>query len=121
VFYLSIIGIRSLADLLWFHAWWRYSSRSDPWFSVPYHFFNLFEGVCWVTVAALVIRRYLQFRRSTLEVWYAVAFLSFGLTDFREAYALESWLIWAKLVNLAVLFVLRRVVITRFYPGKKLF
>jgi hypothetical protein len=116
-----MMGIRSLPELLWFHAWWRYSARSDPWFSLPYHFFNLFEGMCWVTVASLIVRRYLIYRRSTLEVWYAAAFLSFGLTDFREAYVLESWLIWVKLVNLAVLIALRRIIIKRYYPSNKLF
>jgi hypothetical protein len=115
------MGIRSLSDLFWFHAWWRYDSRSDPWFSLPYHYFNLFEGACWVTVAGFVFGRYLAHRHATLEVWYAGAFVSFGLTDFREAFVLESWLIWFKLVNLIALVLLRRIVIRRFYPGKKLF
>lgn len=84
------MGIRSFSDLLWFHTWWRYSSGGDPWFSLPYHSFNLFEGSCWTVLAVLVLRRYLHHRHSTLEVWYSLAFLSFGLTDFREAYALQS-------------------------------
>jgi hypothetical protein len=118
---LSAMGIRGLRDLLWSHAWWRYSLRSDPWFSLPYPYFNLFEGVCWAILAGLVLRRYLANRRSILEGWYALAFLTFGLTDFREAYVLESWLIWIKLANLIVLLILRRIVIRRYYPGKTLF
>jgi hypothetical protein len=115
------MGIRSPLDLLWFHEWWRYSLRSDPWFSWPYHYFNLFEGVCWITLAGLVLRRYLANRYSILEGWYALAFFSFGLTDFREAYVLESWLIWVKLANLIVLIALRWIVMKRYYPGSSLY
>jgi hypothetical protein len=116
--YLSSLGIHSLSDLLWFHRWWGYPSRSDPWFSLPYHSFNLFEGTCWATLAGLVFRRYRHNRHSILEVCYAIAFLSFGLTDFREAYALESWLIWVKPVNLIVLIALRWVLQKRYYAGR---
>jgi hypothetical protein len=97
------------------------SAAGDLWFSIPYHAFNLFEGACWIVVGALVIRRYIAFRRSRLEVVYALAFLSFGATDFREAYVLESWLVWAKLANLIALIGLRAVAIRCWYPGSKLF
>ena len=60
-------------------------------------------------------------RRSPLEIGYALAFVTFGLTDFREAYALDSWLIWLKLVNLLVLLRFRGLVIRRFYPESKLY
>jgi len=63
----------------------------------------------------------MKHRRSRLEWWYALAFFTFGLTDFREAYALSSWLIWAKLANLILLLWLRATVIRRFYPTSKLF
>jgi hypothetical protein len=115
------LGINSLSDLLWFHTWWRYPSRTDPWFSLPYHYFNLFEGLCWVFVAALVLHRYLANRHSRLEAWYALAFVSFGLTDFREAFALESWLIWVKLANLILLIALRSVIMKRYYPAATLY
>jgi hypothetical protein len=52
---------------------------------------------------------------------YSLAFFSFGLTDFREAYVLESWLVWVKLANLIALVVLRSIVIRRYYPDSKLF
>jgi hypothetical protein len=109
------------ADLLWYRSWWKYANAGDPWFSIPYHAFNLFEGVCWVVIGALVFRRYLAFRRSSLEIVYALAFLSFGLTDFREAYVLQSWLVWVKLANLIALICLRAAAIKRWYPGTKLF
>jgi hypothetical protein len=51
----------------------------------------------------------------------AVAFLTFGLTDFREAYELASWLVWIKLLNLIALYLLRRIVMKRYYPASKLF
>ncbi len=57
-------------DLLWSRAWWRYGQPGDPWFSIPYHAFNLFEGVCWVVIGGLVYRRYLASRRSRIEVSY---------------------------------------------------
>jgi hypothetical protein len=108
-------------DLLWSRAWWGYGQPGDPWFSIPYHVFNLFEGACWVVIGGLALRRYVVCRRSRMEVPYALAFLSFGFTDFREAYVLESWLVWAKLANLIALVALRRVAITRWYPGSRLY
>lgn len=108
-------------DLLWSRTWWRYRPVETSWFSISYHIFNLVEGAAWVILAALVLRRYLADRRSAIEVVYALAFLSFGLTDFREAYRLETWLIWVKLANLAVLLYLRAVVIGRFYPESRLY
>ncbi len=113
--------LHQAADLLWFKVWWRYPNPNDPWFSVPYHAFNLFEGACWIVLGALVLRRYWAARRSSFEIAYAVAFLSFGMTDFREAYVLESWLVWAKLINLIVLIRLRDIAIRRWYPGSKLY
>jgi hypothetical protein len=108
-------------DLLWFRVWWRHPHPTDPWFSMPYHAFNLFEGVCWVVFGLLVLRRFLVFRRSPLEIAYALAFFTFGLTDFREAYVLQSWLVWVKLVNLIALVWLRSIVIRRWYPASKVY
>jgi hypothetical protein len=110
-----------VGEMLWFKVWWKYPQPGDPWFSIPYHAFNLFEGVCWVVIGALVLRRYIVFRRSSLEILYALAFFCFGLTDFREAYVLASWLVWVKLVNLIVLIRLRAMVIRRWYPESKLY
>jgi hypothetical protein len=81
----------------------------------------LFEGTVWIALAFLVFYRYLRVGRSPIEIGYALAFITFGLTDYREAYVLESWLIWVKLVNLIVLLKLRARVIQRFYPASKLF
>ena len=108
-------------EFLWSRVWWKYPQPSDPWFSVPYHIFNLFEGFCWICFSCLVLHRYLRFRHSVIEIAYALAFFSFGLTDFREAYVLESWLVLVKLANLVALVALRSIVMRRYYPDRKMF
>ena len=107
-------------DLLVFRSWWRYRPDDTPWVFGPYHFFNLFEGGVWFVFAGLVIRARWP-GPAVLEGCYAFAFLTFGLTDFREAYALDSWLIWLKLINLFALMKLRAAVIGRYYPDSKLY
>jgi hypothetical protein len=77
--------LRRWLDILIFRTWWRYQPRDPSWVYVPYHAFNLFEGATWCVFAALVLLRYLRNRRSRLELWYALAFVTFGLTDFQEA------------------------------------
>ncbi len=116
--------MNTLIHWLWLHTWWSFSESDDPLHAWIYRGINLVEGVFWVGFsAAVLIRRARQpvHRRSTLEWWYAFAFLIFGLTDFREAVALESWLIWVKLVNLIVLLLLRKRVMKNLYPASKMF
>jgi hypothetical protein len=110
-----------LVDLLWNRTWWQYRPSDPSAFSLPYHAFNLFEGAAWLTFAGLVLWRHAKHRRSPVEVAYATAFLTFGLTDFREAYALSSWLVWIKLANLFLLARLRSMVIRRYYPESTLY
>ncbi len=110
-----------LLDILWKRTWWQYGPGDRSGFSTAYLAFNLAEGASWLVFAALVLHRRRQGRRSALELWYALAFFTFGLTDFREAYALTSWLIWLKLANLIVLARLRAEVIRRSYPTSKLY
>jgi hypothetical protein len=115
------MDLKPIADYLLFRTWWTYRSANTPWVEVPYHAFNLFEGTVWVALSGLVLRRFLKYRHSNIEVVYALAFFTFGLTDFREAYALQSWLIWLKAANLLALLRLRAVVIKRYYPKSKLY
>jgi hypothetical protein len=84
-------------------SWWIHSSGNPDWFEIPYHFFNLLEGTIWMLLSALVLARYIRYRHSIIEAMHSAAFFTFGLTDFREAYALQSWLIWLKLANLLLL------------------
>ena len=116
------MNLSSLVHLLWFQVWWTYPRRDGiAWVDVPYHGFNLFEGSMWVILAALVLRRSLRHCRSRVELAYALAFFTFGLTDFREAYVLSSWLLWVKGLNLLILLWLRAIVIRGSYPESKLY
>lgn len=108
----------SLLDFLVMRVWWRYDEAAD-WYAQPYHWLNLVEGSLWFVCAVLVAARYLRHRNSRLELAYAVSFVTFGLSDFREAYVLESWLIGAKGANLVILLLLRRTVLRRFYPDRR--
>ncbi|HZL90728.1 MAG TPA: hypothetical protein VFB96_20335 [Pirellulaceae bacterium] len=109
-----------LVRLLLTDTWWTYNA-SGGWFTHVYSWFNVVEGWIWIVFAALVLRRYLKCRRSPSELAYAAAFFTFGLSDFRESYALESWLVLFKAVNLAALLILRWNVLRRLYPEYKLF
>jgi hypothetical protein len=109
----------SWQELLLTHTWWRYHS-AEP-LSQAYHYFNLAEGVAWLVFAALVLRRFRRHRKSWLEVAYALAFVSFGATDFVEAYRLTSGLLLIKGANLGILLWLRAMVIRRYYPGSKIY
>lgn len=108
-------------EIVFIRSWWRYTPNDGQWFTAIYHWFNIAEGIAWVVCSGLVFRRYLTHRRSRLEICYAVAFLTFAITDFKEAYEQSSWLIWLKLLNLIVLFLLRHRVMTHHYPAAKLY
>lgn len=113
-----------LVDWLWLHTWWSYAGSEDPLHAAVYRGINLAEGACWVGFAvAVLVRRAKQpgDKRSGIELAYALAFFVFGLTDFREAVALQSWLIWLKLVNLVVLLWLRHRVMKTLYPQSKVY
>ena len=109
-----------MIDLLWNHVWWRYPAQPG-WESRVYHGFNLFEGAVWCVFAMLVLSRWLRHRKSVGEIGYALAFLTFGLTDFVEAWISTSSLLWLKLLNLIVLFTLRRHALRQWYPGSRLY
>ncbi len=113
--------MREWVDLLLLRRWWQYHPKTSSWVEFVYHNFNLFEGVVWFLMAGLVARRYQAHRHSWVEGIYALTFLTFGLTDFREAVALDSWLIWLKLVNLIMLMKIRAWVIRKYYPTSRLF
>ena len=109
-----------LIDLLWNHTWWQYLP-DDGGYSLPYHWLNLIEGSIWIWLSVLVLVRYVRHQHSKLELCYSFAFLLFGLSDYREAYLLQTWLVWAKGLNLLALFYLRRLVIRRYYPTSRLY
>ncbi len=108
-------------EVVFTQVWWRYDGASDDWFTHLYHWFNLLEGCAWLVVAGLILRRFLCHRKSRLEIVYAVAFVTFGLTDFQESLEQSSWLIWIKLVNLVGLILLRRRMMTKHYPSARVY
>lgn len=110
-----------ITHFLFFHTWFVYPPTRPEWYETLYHSFNLFEGAAWIVLSILVLVRYFHHRRTRLELLYAAAFFTFGLTDFQEAYRLQSWLILVKLINLIALFWLRSWIIRHHYPGSKLY
>ena len=114
-------ALLDIIDLLFCRTWWTYRPLSGNLFSEIYHFGNLLEGCAWLTLAALVLARAVRHQRRTIEIWYGLAFLTFALTDFREAWSLQSWLIWLKAINLMALLWLRHRVIKTVYPAARLF
>lgn len=109
-----------MIELLLTRTWWRYTGATS-WLGELYHWFNLCEGVTWLVFAVLVLRRRSRGTRTACECWYALAFVLFGCTDFREAWAQQSWLLWLKLANLIWLLAIRRRVMKELYPDARLF
>ncbi len=77
------------------YTWWCYDPTAY-WPHQLYSWFNVVEGWFWFVFAILVLRRYWKHRRSPIELVYALAFFTFGLSDFRESYVLQSWLVLSK-------------------------
>jgi hypothetical protein len=96
------------------HTFWTHAAAPNP----VYHWFNLAESVFWLGCAAVVFRRWRK-KRHGLELAYALAFVAFALTDLREAYTLQAWLIAVKALNLAAL-VWLRARLKPLYPGHPL-
>lgn len=113
--------MQTALDILFLRVWWDYRTAADPLFADIYHYGNLLEGSAWLAMGVMVFVRYLRQRRSWIEIAYAAAFVAFGLSDFREAYRLESWLVLAKGINLVTLLCLRRRIVTDYYPSARLF
>jgi hypothetical protein len=108
-------------EVIFVRTWWRYTPGDGQWFTAIYHWFNIAEGCVWILCAGLVLRRFLIHRKSAAEIYYAIAFLTFAITDFAEAWEQSSWLIWLKLLNLIVLFQLRRTIMSWYFPTAKLY
>jgi len=105
-------------ELLFTRRLWVYDPHAD-WYAQPYHWINLIEGAAWECIALAVMIRWARHRRSNLEWVYAVLFIAFGLTDFREAMAVHGWLIWLKAAILAGILATRWKLRRDFYPESK--
>ena len=113
-----------IPDWIWAETWWSWDRPANlplTFQDVACHYFNLFEATVWFVFAVLVAHRWWVYRRTSLEVVYAAAFVLFGLSDLVEAWNLTSWLLWWKLINLIVLFRLRNFVLKEHYPGQRLY
>ncbi len=108
--------LRSLEDMLG-KQWWIYDPGSH--WHVVYHWFNIAEGAIWCLLGLVVARRFLLNQRSLWEVFYALAFFLFGISDFVEAQGLYTWLIVYKAINLLLLILLRGYVLKRHYPESR--
>ena len=103
------------------NPWWTYDpATSGPW-GLAYRWFNFAEGGVWCAFALLVLRRCRRERKSWIELWYAVAFLTFGLSDLREAYVISLPLVALKGLNLVILLTLRQHVMRRWYPQSRVY
>ena len=96
-----------LADL------WRWNAVRATVFDHVYHGFNLFEAAAWFTIGAYVLWRRFRHGRAPIELVYAAAFFTFGLTDIQEGFRLQPWLILAKGLNLLALLALRDHILKR--------
>lgn len=94
----------------------RYQPQGTVWDNWAY-WFNLTEAAAWFVIAGLVVVRWARFRRSFEELFYAGLFAMFGLTDVREAFVLETWLLWVKALNFAAIVWLRQRLLKTHYPG----
>jgi len=103
------------------NPWWTYDAATiGPW-GLAYRWFNVVEAGVWIGFAGLVLRRWMRERNSWMELVYGAAFLSFGVTDLREAYVLSLPLVAAKGINLVVLLALRQHVMRRWYAASRVF
>lgn len=95
-----------------------YHNSPQDTFTQIYHWFNLFEGGLWISIGAFILRRHFKHRHTRDELWYAFFFVTFGMTDLYEAWLYPTWLLYAKALNLLVLYMLRKRVVPHYYSGK---
>lgn len=116
--------MHDILRLLFFETWWSWSRSPNEtylWTEIASRYFNFVEAAAWFIFAGLVSRRWHRHHKSLLELWYVFAFVLFGVSDLIEAWILTSWLLWWKGINLMVLFLLRRIIMRRFYPDARIY
>ena len=118
------MSIKEVFVWLFVETWWTWDRAPGQALSLQDHlcrYFNIFEATAWFIFAILVFFRWLRYRRSATEIAYMIAFFLFGVSDIIEAWKLTSWLLWWKVLNLVVIFSLRRSMIRWHYPDQRLF
>lgn len=103
------------------HPWWTWNPETATRWELVYRGFNVCEALTWFSLAVLVACRWTRHRKSPLELPYALAFATFGLSDLREAGSISATLVLAKAVNLGALLWLRRYVMRSWYPDSRLY
>lgn len=102
-------------EALWREPWWTFEPETAGFWGQLYRGFNIFEGTVWIVFALIVSWRYLRRGQSSWEIVYAIAFILFGLTDFREAAVQSAPLVLVKGIILILLLRLRHFVIKNCY------
>jgi hypothetical protein len=100
---------------------WQYTPQTANGLDLLYRWVNLVEGTAWCLIGAAILLRHFRYRRWPLEPLYAATFVLFGISDFREAWCLQPWLILVKAVLLLALWCQRAYVLTRHYPQSRAF
>ncbi|MES2705042.1 MAG: hypothetical protein V4726_00420 [Verrucomicrobiota bacterium] len=65
-------------------------------FRIPYLIFNSVEAVCWFAVFLLILWRFPAKRKSRGELYYALSFLAFALSDVIETSGTTPLLLFFK-------------------------
>ena len=105
----------------WFKPWWVWQPETAGIGDWSYRAFNLLEGLAWLCFCGLVLYRWYRHRRSPWEWGYALAFITFGITDFCEAYAQSLGLILIKGAVLVWMMLVRHRATRVWYPGAKVY
>ncbi len=98
---------------------WRYSATQPTPYQPIYCTINGVEALIWLGFAVAVVYRNRRHRRSSLELFYAGLFFIFAMTDVREMFVVQPWLILFKCVILVALLWVRHVIRKRHYPEAK--
>lgn len=95
--------------------------RSVYSINLAYQALNTIEGIAWIILGVLVIKRSKWLHTTLLEITYALAFIFFGVSDFIEVNSYPLWLAFWKLFNVLILLYLRSIVIRVYYPESRVY
>ncbi len=98
---------------------WRYSATEPTPYQPIYRSINAVEALIWLGFAVAVLYRNRRHRKSSVELVYAGLFFIFAMTDVREAFVVQPWLIVFKGLVLLALLVVRQKVRNKYYPESK--
>jgi hypothetical protein len=91
----------------WEHTITQVNNQPEGWFELAYVSFNWFEACSWILISAYLLWRFCKYRRTPLEVGYALYVFLFGLSDVVEVYQLTIGLFVIKAVLLVSILICR--------------